>query len=142
MDSFFEKLKVLLVDDEQFIRQLVARLLGEIGVKEVFTANDGDEAIKRLTTYAGRIDLVILDLEMPNRNGFQVVRDIRSGNTQINPDLPIIILTGHGQEEAITAAVNLGIHGFLVKPMSKDALIKRIRAALTTGRIDPRILEH
>lgn len=142
MSKPIQDLHVLLVDDEQFIRQLVGRLLRDVGVKEVMFAADGVEAVTKINTYAGRIDLVILDLEMPNKNGFQVVQEVRSGAVGINPELPIIILTGHGQEEAVKSAVKLGIHGFLVKPMSRDALEKRIKIALESGQIDASRLEN
>lgn len=141
MDANFANLKILLVDDEQFIRQLVARLLRDMGVQEVTLASDGQDAMEKLATYAGRIDLVILDLEMPNMNGFQLVQKVRNGEAHVDADMPIIILTGHGQQEAVQAAINLGVHGYLVKPMSKDALEKRIKMALSSGTIDPSILE-
>ena len=141
MDPFFESMHVLLVDDEQFIRSLVARMLRDLDVGEIIVANDGAEAIEKLSTHSGRIDLMILDLEMPKMNGFQVVQKIRKGEGNINSDLPIIILTGHGQEEAVKAAVDLGIHGFLTKPMSKDALSKKIKRAIDSGPIDPKIIE-
>lgn len=140
MTTPFDKLTILLVDDEQFIRQLVARLLRDMGVKTVMIANDGVEAMKKLSTYSGSIDMIILDLEMPNMNGFQVVKEVRSGTANISSDLPIIILTGHGQEDAVKAAVNLGVHGFMVKPMSRDTLEKRIKLALKSGPIDPETL--
>ncbi|HEY9080290.1 response regulator [Magnetovibrio sp.] len=141
MVQSLENLVVLLVDDEQFIRQLVARLLRDMGVREVMTAEDGEDAVKKLNTYAGRIGLVILDLEMPNKNGFQVIQEVRRGTLNIDPNLPIIILTGHGQQGAVKSAVKLGVHGFLVKPMSRDALEKRIKVALSSGPIDPARLE-
>lgn len=140
MSTIYDKLTILLVDDEQFIRQLVARLLRDMGVKTVVMANDGDEALKKLVTSGGRVDLMILDLEMPNMNGFEVVKQVRSGDVNVAKDLPIIILTGHGQEDAVKAAVTLGVHGFLVKPMSRDALEKSINVALKSGTIDPNIL--
>lgn len=142
MGKSIENLIVLLVDDEQFIRQLVGRLLRDVGVKEVMTATDGEEAVKKLNTYGGRVDLVILDLEMPNKNGFQVVQEVRNGAVGVDPQLPIIILTGHGQEDAVRSAVKLGVHGFLVKPMSRDALEKRMKIALESGPIDSSRLEN
>lgn len=142
MTKVIEDLIVLLVDDEQFIRQLVGRLLRDIGVKEVMFAADGAEAVTKLNTYGGRVDLVILDLEMPNKNGFQVVQEIRTGSVNVDSGLPVIILTGHGQEEAVKSAVKLGVHGFLVKPMSRDALEKRMKIALSSGPIGPGKLEN
>lgn len=140
MDPYFENLNVLLVDDEQFIRSLVARVLRELGVGEIQVAKNGEEAIEKLSSHTARIDLMLLDLEMPAMNGFQVVQKIRSGEANIDQDLPIIILTGHGQEKAVKAAVGLGIHGFLTKPISKDALAKKIKRAINHGPIDPTVL--
>ena len=134
--------RILLVDDEHFIRQLVSRLLRDMDVKDVQTADDGEDAVKKLQTYVGRIDLVILDLEMPNMNGFQVTQAIRDGKAGVEPDLPILILTGHGQEDAVKHAVDLGIHGFMVKPMSRDTLEKGIRTALSGNPIDPAKLDN
>ena len=141
MSSDFDKLNILLVDDEQFIRQLVARLLRDMGVRDVMVASDGEDALKKLSTYGERIDLMILDLEMPNMNGFQVVKEVRSGAAHVNPELPIIILTGHGQEDAVKTALALGVHGFVVKPMSRDTLDKRIRVAMSSGMIDPKAFD-
>lgn len=136
----FDTLNILLVDDEQFIRQLVARLLRDMGVHDVIMAQDGEDALTKLATASGRINLIILDLEMPNMNGFQVVQKVRNGSANVPADLPIIILTGHGKEEAVKAAVSLGVHGYLVKPMSKGDLEKRIIVAMGSGTIDPKIL--
>ncbi len=142
MDLFFKSLNVLLVDDEKFIRNLVARMLRDLDVGEIIVADDGEEAIQKLSTHFGRIDLMILDLEMPRMNGFQVVQKVRKGENGINPELPIIILTGHGQEGAVKAAVNLGIHGFVAKPVSIDALSKKIKRAINFGPIDTKIIKE
>ncbi|MBF0249751.1 MAG: response regulator [Alphaproteobacteria bacterium] len=134
MDPLFESLRVLVIDDEPFIRQLITRLLRDMPVKEVQIANDGDEGLKKLRVQGDRIDLVILDLEMPTLNGFQVLKALRAGDVG-HSDLPVIILTGHGEQQAIQAAVQLGIHGYVVKPMSGETLAKNIKRALTKGRI-------
>ena len=133
---------VLLVDDEIFIRKLVGRLLSELNIKEVLTAEDGADAVNKLQTYVDHIDLILLDLEMPNMNGFEVVQAIRNGEAGVNSNLPVLILTGHGQEGAVKHAVNLGIHGFMVKPMSKQTLEKGIKAALSGNAIDPEKLKN
>lgn len=141
MAKTIESLVVLLVDDEQFIRQLVGRILRDIGVQEVMTAADGEEAAKKLDTYGGRVDMVITDLDMPHKNGFQLVQEIRNKALNVDENIPVIILTGHGQQESVTTAVNIGIHGFVVKPMSRQALEKRMINALNSGPIDPTRLE-
>ena len=128
---------VLLVDDERFIRNFVGRLLLDLNIKEVLKAIDGADAVKKLQIHLDHIDLILLDLEMPNMNGFEVVQAIRNGEAGVNSNLPVLILTGHGQEGAVKHAVNLGIHGFIVKPMSKQALENGINAALSGNAIDP-----
>jgi len=140
MAETFENLTVLLVDDEPFMRQLVERLLYDMGILNIIMACDGADAVEKLSASGEQIDLMILDLEMPNMNGFQVVQQVRKGVSDINPELPIIILTGHGQLDAVKAAVKLGVHGYLVKPMSRAALEKRIKIALSSGTIDPDVL--
>lgn len=137
-----EDARILLVDDEHFTRQLVGRLLFDLNIKQVITAIDGADAVEKLQTTVLKIDLILLDLEMPNMNGFEVVQAIRDGKAGKDSDLPVLILTGHGQEEAVKHAVNLGVHGFMVKPMSKLALEKGIKAALSGTLINPEKLKN
>jgi two-component system chemotaxis response regulator CheY len=89
-----QQLAVLVVDDNAFMRKLVRSMLASIGVKTVFEAGDGIDALEMIRTAAP--DVVILDWEMPLLNGPELVRIVRSPAVFPMPDIPIIMLTGHG----------------------------------------------
>lgn len=137
-DVDFTKLRILTVDDEPFMRQLLTRVLGELEVAKVTEAVDGDDGLTKFTNARNAYDLIICDLEMPNMDGFEFVRRLREKKFLPNANIPILIVTGHSDPESVQSAVKAGIHGYLVKPVSKEALEKRISAALTSSAIDPK----
>jgi excisionase family DNA binding protein len=101
--------RILIVDDEQAVRELVAKTL-TMADYDVDTAADGPSAIDRLksTDY----DLLITDLKMPGMDGLSVIREAR----QKSAELPIIIITGYSTEASAIEAINLGVCGYLTKP--------------------------
>ena len=132
-----KKLKVLVIDDLPFTRQLIVRLLEELGVESVIVAADGVEGLKAFDDSVVGFDLIICDLEMPNMDGFEFVRNLRDKPPFSDADIPVLIVTGHSEAESVQDAVEAGIHGYLVKPVSKKALEKRIIAAMSSPVIDP-----
>ncbi len=116
-------LKVLIVDDEQTMRKVTRSQLQAIGVKSVFEASDGRSGLEAIRTLAP--DVVILDWAMPNPNGPEFVRMVRAPGSFPFPDVPIIMLTGHGERSRVVEAVNLGVNEFLLKPVSTHALLAR-----------------
>jgi len=135
-------LDILVIDDEPFIRKLIGRMLYELNVKHVVDAEDGADGLTKIRQSRYGFDVIICDLEMPNMNGFEFVRKLRSDKTLANPGVPVLILTGHSDEDNVQDSVKLGIHGFLSKPVSKTNLEKRILAAITSPPIDPKIFER
>lgn len=133
----FKQLTVMVVDDELFIRNLVARMLRDLGVGEVLVAHDGADALIKLKSESGRLDLVVCDLEMPGMDGFDFVRTLRGLDNQILAGLPVLILTGNAEHENLELAVRLGIHGFIAKPVSLKVLENHIVKALKQPAIDP-----
>ena len=79
-------------------------------------------------------DIVLLDWEMPGIDGAAFVRRVRSPDTFPFPNVPIIMLTGHGERSRVLEAVRLGVHEFLLKPVSRGALQARILSVLTKPR--------
>lgn len=130
-------LQILLVDDEAFIRSLVMRMLNELGYETILQAGDGADATRLLLSANPPINMIILDLEMPNIGGFDFLKYIRSAPEVPNRQIPVVVLTGHSNRDNIIKAANLGIHGFLVKPVSKVLLDRQIKRALTAPMIDP-----
>lgn len=135
--SDFKRLTVMVVDDELFIRNLIARMLRDLGIGEVLMANDGADALIKLESESGRLDLVVCDLEMPGMDGFAFVRTLRGLADKLLAGLPVLILTGHAEQENVEMAIRLGIHGFIAKPVSLKVLESRIVKALKEPAIDP-----
>lgn len=124
--------KVLIVDDEHFMRKVVRTLLISLGVRTIYEAADGPaglDAIRSLTP-----DVVILDWQMPGLDGAGFVRMVRSPKTFPLPDVPIIMLTGHGERSRVIEAVEIGVNEFLLKPVSLKALRDRMIAVLVKPR--------
>jgi DNA-binding response OmpR family regulator len=127
-----EALKVLVVDDDQYMRKVVRTMLAAIGVKTVYEATDGIAGLDAIRQYMP--DLVIVDWEMPMIDGAQFVRLVRSPGEFPVPDVPIIILSGHGDRWRVVEAARIGAHEYLLKPVSTKALYDRIVAILGKPR--------
>lgn len=111
---------ILIVDDDEIARDLVSRLVAKLHlVNPLVTAADGNRAIEVLAN-GPRPALVLLDLNMPERSGLEVLSWLRT-----NPELratPVIILTSSAELEEVDRAYNLGIQSYLVKPVGFTAL--------------------
>lgn len=126
-------LSILLVEDDDFTRSLVSRLLHEICVRAVWEAADGVHALELLTARGGQIDVVICDLEMPRMGGLDLLHALRTSGGNAVADVPVIVLTGHREADTVKRAIAYGISGYLVKPVSKADLIKRLTFAVQKG---------
>ncbi len=123
--------KVLIIDDDADLRQLASLLFKKVGA-QVFTAQDGLDGISKLFTCDP--SLVVLDVVMPEVNGYEICRRIR----QVS-DIPIIMLTSLNQEKDMLDGLESGADDFLVKPFSADVLIARARTILRRSkRVSPR----
>jgi DNA-binding response OmpR family regulator len=114
------------------MRKVVRTMLMSIGVREVHEAPDGAAGLELIRS--GKPDVVILDWQMPGLDGPSIVRMIRSPETFPFPDVPIIMLTGHGERSHVIEAVKIGVNEFLLKPVSVKALQDRMTAVLTKPR--------
>jgi CheY-like chemotaxis protein len=128
----FSNSKVLVVDDELYMRKVVRTLLMSIGVRTIYEAADGVEGLDLIRTMAP--DVVIVDCQMPGLDGLGFVRMVRSPETFPYPDIPIIMLTGHGERSRVIEALETGVHEFLLKPVSSKALADRLTAVLGKPR--------
>lgn len=123
------KLGVLLVEDDDFTRMMLQRLLEDLRPRAVWAAADGDEALATLAERGDSIDVVICDLEMPVRGGLEFLFLMRSLDDGRFADLPVIVLTAHREAEVVQQAIVFGIAGYLVKPVSKQELVQRLTLA-------------
>jgi CheY-like chemotaxis protein len=128
----FHATKVLVVDDEHYMRKVVRTLLMSIGVRTIYEAPDGPSGLEHIRSMAP--DVVILDWEMPGLDGAGFVRMVRSPDTFPFPDIPIIMLTGHGERRRVIEAVQIGVNEFLLKPVSSKALQDRLVSVLAKPR--------
>jgi CheY-like chemotaxis protein len=128
----FHATKVLVVDDEHYMRKVVRTLLMSIGVRTIYEAADGPAGLELIRTMAP--DVVILDWQMPGLDGAGFVRMVRSPETFPFPDVPIIMLTGHGERSRVVEAIKIGVNEFLLKPVSVKALQDRMTSVLTKPR--------
>ena len=121
--------RILLVDDEANLRMLLRRYLERDGYV-VVEATDGADALLRLAEQP--FDLAVVDIMMPKVDGFDLVRQVRS-----HSDLPVIILTGRGEESSRVAGLELGADDYMVKPFSMPELVARVRARLRRPGMEP-----
>ncbi|KQL51207.1 hypothetical protein AN964_19615 [Heyndrickxia shackletonii] len=114
--------KIMVVDDDSHIRELVALFLKKEGL-EIYEASDGLEALKILETV--KIELVVLDIMMPNMDGWQVCRELREFY-----DIPVLMLTAKGETTQKVKGFDLGADDYLVKPFEPIELVARVKALL------------
>src|SRR5271156_5427997 len=115
-----QSLCVLVVDDNQYMRKMIRNLLLNCGDKDIFEAGDGITALDTIRTLGP--DVVVLDWELPLWSGAGLVRIVRSPGVFPVPDVPIIMLSGHGERWRVLEAVQLSVNEYLVKPVSAKAL--------------------
>ena len=118
-----EKIRVLLVDDEEQFVKNMARILKVRGF-DVSTALDGHEAMNAVK-YAGGFDVVVLDIKMPGMGGIEVLGEIKKRA----PDTEVIMLTGHATLESGVQAMRKGAYDYLMKPCDIDDLVEKIQEA-------------
>ena len=116
-----EKLKILIVDDQESMRTLLQDMLEVIGY-EVTLAGGGEEALKILE--GSRFDLVLSDLNMPGMDGTALLRSIKSSM----PDLPVVIITGYGTFHTEKRVMREGANGYISKPCTLAKIDKTLAA--------------
>ncbi len=119
--------KVLVVDDDPHIRELIRVFLEKEGL-DVAEASDGLKALEKLETT--RADLVILDVMMPNLDGWELCRRLRQSG-----DLPVLMITAKGETSQKIKGFELGADDYLVKPFEPAELVARVKALLKRYRI-------
>jgi two-component system, chemotaxis family, chemotaxis protein CheY len=124
--------KVLIVDDEFYMRKVIRTLLLSVGVTDVHDAADGASGLYAISGMDP--DVVILDWQMTGMHGPEFVRRVRAPDKFPFPNVPIIMLTGHGEHSRVVEAMRLGVHEFLLKPVSAKALYDRLVSVLLNPR--------
>ncbi len=132
VDVDLSPLTVLIIDDSRYARSFIKSALYAFGVRSMVEAADGPEGVEILR--ARKIDLVVVDHDMVPMDGIAFTRFVRSGEAAECFDIPIIMLSGAAEMDAVIKARNAGVTEFLVKPVSANSLFRRIRNAVLNPR--------
>lgn len=116
----------LVVEDSPMMRQLLVFALARIKGLKVVEADDGVDALRKLTT--AKFDLVITDINMPVLDGLKLVRKIRSD--EVHKDVPIMIVTTEGSAEDRQRALQLGANAYITKPIQAPQVIAKVKELL------------
>lgn len=118
--------RVLLAEDEDFSRKIVSQMIEKLGCTEFTLVSEGDSAAAALRE-AGPYDVAILDFRMPNRNGLELLKDIRVGLGGVPREQRVMMLTASGDYELLGAAMALDVDAFVTKPITLMQMAERIR---------------
>ena len=122
--SIASRLRVLIVDDMSTSRLLVRDSLEQIGIKNIFHAKDGKEALEFMMTTPAH--MLISDVNMPNLDGIGLLKAVREYVP--TSKVPFIMLTGLKDKAVVEKAIRLGINNFITKPFTPESLKKAIEA--------------
>ena len=117
---------VLLVDDEQSLRALGRAVLEDSG-HTILEAADGQEGVDTFARHLDEVGLVVLDLTMPRKSGWEALKEIR----HIKPNVPVIVSSGYSIEGGAEAAIERGASAFMPKPYRAQQLLQTVREVLT-----------
>lgn len=118
-----EKYRILVVDDEQIIRQILEFTLLAGGFQVRLAAN-GNEAVEAL--HDEHFDLVVTDLEMGEPDGFEVLRTAKD----VSPSTRRIVITGNQENSSIIKAIRIGVDDYFIKPFSPTELVSRVKMSI------------
>jgi len=116
-------MKLLVVDDSSVIRKII-KATADVLQMETIEAQDGIEALEILSKIHNEIDLVLLDWNMPEMSGYEVLVEIK--NNSIYKNIPVMMVTTEGQKSNIVAAVRAGASNYLTKPFTVEELEEKI----------------
>ena len=132
IERAIEGLVILIADNNAYTRKLTRMMLVNLGARAIYEAADGVAALDAIRTVSP--DVMIMNWDMPVLDGPEVMRIVRSPGIFPKPNLPIIMLTDIGLRSRVTAAIKLGVHEFLVKPVSPKTLHQRLLGILLAPR--------
>jgi two-component system chemotaxis response regulator CheY len=112
--------KVLVADDSGTMRKIIIRSLNAVGIQDVVEAVDGQEAFTKFQSEV--FDLVLTDWNMPNKNGLELVRDIRGEKSTV----PVVMITTEGEKSRVMEAIQAGVSDYLLKPFTSDTLREKL----------------
>ena len=118
-----DRIKILLVEDSEFAREVARSHLNQLGFTRIFAASDGMIAFERLKKLT--VDLIITDWTMPRMDGLAFLRNVKKDPRLSG--IPFIMLTAHGDKEKVIEAVKSGASDYIVKPVTPEILKEKIK---------------
>lgn len=122
----FEK-RVMIVEDSYTVRYEVKLIIEQLGLTLIEAANELG-MFNMMEEYGKCVDLIIMDLTLKYENGFDLIEKLR--NIEKYRDIPVVILTEHAEVKNVLRARELGVAGYLKKPIQKDELVSRVKSVL------------
>jgi two-component system, chemotaxis family, chemotaxis protein CheY len=117
-------MKILLVDDSRTIRKIQIKILAQLGLTDVVEANDGVEALAKIST--DKPDLILLDWNMPNMDGLSFLKILRGGGVKT----PVIMVATEAERSRILEAVEAGVTNYVVKPFTPKVLGQKVKETM------------
>jgi CheY-like chemotaxis protein len=127
------KLSVLIIDDDPVFRDLLKMTLEKTDGSKVTACGNARTALEFLKHGAQEIQLILLDLDMPDMNGVAFLQSIRNSGDRKLADMPVVIVTGHDSEKVKQGMEPFGIHGFLGKPPDMKKLVEVLNSIRQPG---------
>ena len=128
-----EKKKIMVVDDDKNTRRLIEDILAKTNQYETVQSSNGEACLRKLEET--KVDLVLLDLQMPGINGIDTLKEIKARY----PNLPVIIMTAHGTIEKAVSSMKLGSYDFLTKPFPAERLKVTVKNALEANALETEV---
>ncbi|HLG85824.1 MAG TPA: response regulator [Alphaproteobacteria bacterium] len=124
MQLDLSQLLVMIIDDNRFIRRLVHEILRGFNVGFIVEAENGADAMEKFKV--AKPDIVFCDWLMQPTTGLELLREVRAGRTALSSNTPVIMMTGQLDVDSVLAARDLGVSGYLAKPVTVDGVMTRI----------------
>jgi two-component system chemotaxis response regulator CheY len=132
MELDVSTVRVLVIEDNDFIRELVATMLRDIGFRDIAQARDGEDALSQIET--ADPGLIICDISMQPMDGLEFVEALRKHSWPRAGEVPVIFLTSHTEAPIVKQAFRLGVEAYVVKPVQKKQLELRVITTLERAR--------
>lgn len=127
-----EGLRVLILEDNHHMSMILRTLLHGVGIRDVVEARDAATAFEMLRQSPP--DIALVDYHLGDLDGLEFARLVRTAQDSTTPYLPIILVTAHAERSRVKEAVDAGVNEFIVKPVSTQALVSRLKAVIEKPR--------
>jgi two-component system chemotaxis response regulator CheY len=117
-------MRFLIVDDSSTMRRIIVNTLAKLGYDDILEAGNGREGLDRMG--AGGVDLIITDWNMPEMNGIDFIRAVRT--SQSGKNIPVLMVTTNAAKDDIVEALKAGVNNYVVKPFTAETIKEKIDA--------------